>query len=127
MPTIRRSNLPLSALRTFEVAARHLSFKLAADGLFVSAAAVRNQIRHLEKDLNCKLFLIRIRDVDLTEAGQSLSQILTPSLNDVSHKLDRLTASENQKPTLTVGPVFGSRWMFPRLNGFRKDSTNKVI
>ncbi|MEP4038032.1 LysR substrate-binding domain-containing protein [Pseudophaeobacter sp.] len=124
MSTIRRSNLPLSALRTFEVAARHLSFKLAADELCVSATTVSNQIRRLEKDLNCKLFIRRTRAVDLTEAGHSLSQVLTRSLNEVSQELARLTASEVQKVTLAVGPVFGARWMIPRLARFRKDNPN---
>ena len=43
--------LPLTALWTFEVAARLLSFKGAADELCVSATTVSNQIRHLEKVL----------------------------------------------------------------------------
>ena len=69
--------LPLTALRTFEAAARHLSFKQAADELCVSATTVSNQIRQLEKDWNCKLFHRHTRAVSLTEKGQSLATVLT--------------------------------------------------
>ena len=48
------NRLPLTALRTFEAAARLLSFKDAADELNVSATTVSNQIRKLERDWKCK-------------------------------------------------------------------------
>ena len=50
-------NLPLAASRTFEAAVRQLSFKHAAEELYVSATTVGNQIRRLERDLGCKLFI----------------------------------------------------------------------
>lgn len=53
--------LPLTALRAFEVAARRLSFKDAADELCVSATTVSNQIRELERDWRCKLFIRKTR------------------------------------------------------------------
>ena len=42
---------PLSALRAFEAVARHLSFKRAAEELFVTPAAVSQQIKALESYL----------------------------------------------------------------------------
>ena len=42
--------LPLAALRTFEVAARLQSFKLAAQELSVTPTTVSNQIRKLERE-----------------------------------------------------------------------------
>src|SRR5215467_12833730 len=47
---------PLNALRAFEAAARHLSFKLAAQELHVTAGAVAQQVRGLEAQLGCTLF-----------------------------------------------------------------------
>ena len=44
---------PLNALRSFEVAARHLSFTKAAEELFVTQAAISHQIKALEQELGC--------------------------------------------------------------------------
>ena len=45
------SRLPLNGLRCFEAAARHMSFKLAAGELFVTPAAISQQIKALETEL----------------------------------------------------------------------------
>lgn len=45
--------LPLSALRAFEAAARHLSFKLAAQELHVRPGAIGQQVKALENRWAC--------------------------------------------------------------------------
>jgi LysR family transcriptional regulator, glycine cleavage system transcriptional activator len=62
---------PLNALRAFEAAARHLSFKQAAHELHVTAGAVSQQIRLLEERLGVQLFERRTRQVVLTAAGET--------------------------------------------------------
>jgi LysR family glycine cleavage system transcriptional activator len=47
---------PLNALRVFEAAARHLSFKEAAAELHITQAAVSHQIKSLEEYLGVELF-----------------------------------------------------------------------
>ena len=76
---------PLSALRTFEAAARHLSFTRAADELHVTQAAVSHQIRTLEEHLGVLLFRRLNRRLLLTDEGQ----LLMPS---VRRAFDELTA-----------------------------------
>jgi DNA-binding transcriptional LysR family regulator len=61
---------PLNALRAFEVAARHLSFKLAAHELHVTAGAVSQQVKLLEERLGLRLFDRLHRQLILTPAGQ---------------------------------------------------------
>ncbi len=46
----------LNALRVFEVVARHLNFRLAAEELGVTQAAVAQQVRGLEASLGLRLF-----------------------------------------------------------------------
>ena len=114
-------NLPLTALRTFEVAARRLSFKDAADELCVSATTVSNQIRRLEQELGCKLFIRRTRAVVLTDAGRSLSRVLSRSLEDIRLEVETHMRARRKSVSLAVGPIFGSRWMIPRLDRFGED------
>jgi LysR family glycine cleavage system transcriptional activator len=61
---------PLNALRAFEAAARHLSFKLAAHELHVTPAAVGQQVKALEARLGVRLFERLHKQLILTPAGQ---------------------------------------------------------
>ena len=67
-----RRSLPLSALRTFEAAARLGSFKAAAEELAVTPTAISHQIRGLEEQSGVALFERHVRRVTLTEAGAEL-------------------------------------------------------
>jgi LysR family glycine cleavage system transcriptional activator len=60
---------PLNALRAFEAAGRHLSFKRAAAELHVTQAAVSHQVRALEAQLHVALFVRLHRALRLTPAG----------------------------------------------------------
>src|SRR6266702_8271013 len=62
---------PLNALRAFEAAARHLSFKLAAHELHVTPAAVGQQVKALEVRLGVRLFERLHKQLILTTAGQA--------------------------------------------------------
>jgi len=62
---------PLNALRAFEAAARHLSFKLAAHELHVTPAAVGQQVKALEVRLGVQLFERLHKQLILTAAGQA--------------------------------------------------------
>jgi len=63
---------PLTALRAFDAAARHMSFALAADELNVTPAALSFQIKSLEEHLGQPVFRRLNRAVELTEAGRVL-------------------------------------------------------
>lgn len=70
---MKRTHLPLNALRVFDAAARHLSFTKAADELAVTPAAVGQQIRALEDVLGTVLFKRMTRNLELTpEAARAL-------------------------------------------------------
>ncbi len=62
---------PLNALRAFEAAARHLSFKLAAHELHVTPAAVGQQVKALEARLGVQLFERLHKQLILTAAGRA--------------------------------------------------------
>ena len=65
-----RPMLPLSGFRTFECAARHLSFARAAEELRLTPAAVSHQVRTLEDYVGVRLFNRDGRRLTLTDAGE---------------------------------------------------------
>ena len=110
----------MTALRIFEVAARLQSFKQAAEELNVTPATVSNQIRQLERDWDCLLFIRKPRQLLLTDAGRSLAQVVSRSFEDIRTEIDTHVARLKKTVTLAVGPIFASRWLIPRLNRFRR-------
>jgi LysR family glycine cleavage system transcriptional activator len=118
---MKRQNLHLSGLRAFEAAARHQNFSAAADELCVTHGAISQQIKRLEAQTDLKLFYRHNRGVELTEAGAALLPILSDSFNRIGEALETLaqkSGSETLKVTTT--PFFASRWLIPRLNGWRQ-------
>jgi len=117
-----RTRLPLTALRSFEAAARLLSFKAAAEELRVTPTSVSNQIRQLEADWGCPLFIRHTRRVVLTDAGRSLSRVLSRAFDDIRTEVDAHITTNRKTVTLAVGPIFGSRWLIPRLSRFYRQN-----
>ncbi len=109
------------AVRAFEAAARHLSFKAAAEELHVTQSAVSHQIKSLEEFLGLALFRRGTRSVALTREGRDY-------LEKVSRVLDELSAAthfvRNQGPSgplaIRSTPAFASRWLVPRINDFNR-------
>ena len=83
---------PLNALRAFEAAARHLSFKKAAEELHVTPAAVGHQVKALEDFLGVQLFRRLNRAVVLSAASHSV-EILVVLNNMLRPRCSLLFAS----------------------------------
>lgn len=114
--------LPLTALRTFEAAARLQSFKQAAIELCVTPTTVSNQIRQLERDWDVLLFERKTRQLLLTDTGRSLSRVVSRAFDNISAEIDRSINIAKKVVTLAIGPAFGSRWLIPRLDLFRRNN-----
>jgi LysR family transcriptional regulator, glycine cleavage system transcriptional activator len=122
---MKRGRLPLTALRSFEVAGRLQSFTLAAKELFISQAAISRQIRELEATLGRALFERRHRSVRLTPAGEELLAVLTPSFDAMGDCLDDLqarAADDRFVVTISAEPSFAACWLMPRLSEFRNEN-----
>ncbi|MBD3897307.1 LysR family transcriptional regulator [Halomonas sp. ML-15] len=116
---MNRRLLPLSQLRAFEAAARHRSFKQAAEELAVTPAAISHQVRELETLLGVALFERRVRQVVPTPAAEHLFPVLQRGFDAFSNTLD--TLRERSAPasvTLSCTPAFASQWLLPRLADF---------
>ncbi|UWU96061.1 LysR family transcriptional regulator [Bradyrhizobium sp. CB1015] len=84
---------PLNALRAFEAAARHLSFKLAAHELHVTPAAVGQQVKALEARLGVQLFERLHKQLILTEAGQAYLPGISEGFRHIAEATSRLKPS----------------------------------
>lgn len=112
----------LNALRTFEAAARHLSFSSASEELHVTQAAVSRQIRALEDDLGVKLFRRRTRAVELTEEGILLFPPLRDALDQIERATNRIWGNKGSGIlTISALPTFSVKWLMPRLLKFSVD------
>ena len=109
----------LNALRAFESAARHQSFKLAGEELFVTHAAISRHIRDLEDWLGIDLFTRTGRGVRLTEAGSRYARTLTPLFDQLALETRELMAAGAARTlNVSVEPAIASRWLVPRLGRF---------
>lgn len=111
---------PLSALRAFEAAARHGSFKRAAAELAVTPTAISHQVRSLEGYAGLSLFERRTRQVVLTEAGRLLYPVLRDGFDAFGAALERLGRASG-RPTVTISATaaFTAKWLVPRVAGFQ--------
>ena len=116
-----RQTPPLTALRAFEAAGRHLSFTKAADELHVTQAAISHQVKSLEEYLGLKLFRRLNRTLLLTDAGQFYLPPLTGAFERIARATHRLRQHLGRsRLTVSVLPSFAAGWLVPRLGRFRQ-------
>ena len=111
---------PLRLLRAFCLAARHSSFKDAADRLSLTPSAVSHQVKELEEQLGVTLFQRRTRSVVLTPVGRQLLDDLEPALGALSTAIERTrnTSGARRQLTIVMPPFFASELFAPRLPDF---------
>jgi LysR family glycine cleavage system transcriptional activator len=121
LATLYRKLPSLNALRTFEAAARHGSFKAAAAELCVSQSAVSHQIKQLEGELAVELFVRRPQGIELSRQGRAYFPILRDAFERIAAGTDLLRGSTGRPMlTLQVYSTFAIRWLIPRLSAFQR-------
>lgn len=111
---------PLTELRAFEAAARHLSFKLAAAELGVTPTAISHQIKLLERHCGQSLFRRRPRPLSLTWAGWQLFPVLRDGFESFGEALSAVRASgASGRLRITATNAFAARWLVPSLPHWR--------
>jgi len=117
---IPRRFLPsMSLLTAFEAAARHQSFTMAAEELSITQSAVSRQIRLLEEQIGCPLFVREKQTVRLSEAGVEYAREIRGALQRVGSATLNLRANPmGGSLNLAILPTFGTRWLAPKLPSF---------
>jgi DNA-binding transcriptional LysR family regulator len=111
----------LTALESFAVVARRLSFVAAAEELGVSASALSRRISHLEASLRTKLFQRTTRHVSLTEAGTVYLQYVTEALSHIAEgeaAVSGYTTEPSGRLRIALPNLFGQLQVAPRLPEF---------
>lgn len=107
---------PFAAVRAFEAAARHKSFKHAAEELCLSPSAISHQIRALEEYLDTALFERQGNRLELTLTGRGYAGKLT-GLLDAFDDTTRAVQEAGSRPfRVLCTPGFAARWLVPRLD-----------
>lgn len=117
-----KQDLPtLNLLKVFEIAGQHLSFKNAAEKLFVTPSAVSQQVKTLESQLGVQLFIRKNRELSFTEAGRIYWNEIHNQLNNIRDATATLRKSKT-KNTLKVSlmPPVASRVVLPNLASFHE-------
>lgn len=112
---------PLNALRAFEAAARHLTFRQAADELGVTQGAVAQQVRGLEADLGVALFQRLPRRLALTDEGRAFLPNIRRAF-ELIQDASALLRPEPARLTISVTPSLATKWLIPCLPAFVADN-----
>jgi len=113
------ATIPLSALRTFDAAARLKSFTAAAAELGVTQAAVSWQVKALEQRLGQPLFRRLPREVELTLAGERLARATAEAMRLLRGAIADLSEESDGVLSITTAESLASQWLAPRLGAFQ--------
>jgi DNA-binding transcriptional LysR family regulator len=123
VPPVKRRYLPsLGSFATFEVAAKHLSFTLAARELNITQGAVSQQIRLLERALETPLFVRRHNALELTRDGAALLAAVSSGLDTISAAVS-LLRPDAAPQTVTISATDGMAcyWLKPLIDSFHAE------
>ena len=110
----------LNALRAFEVVSRHLSYRVAAEELCVSPAAVKQLVSKLESAMGTPLLSRSGRGLVLTAQGVAGRDDLAQGFRHLAASIEKMRALAGRKRLIvSVEPSFATAWLVPRLDLFR--------
>jgi len=110
---------PLTALKAFEAAARHVSFTRAAAELCVTQGAVSHQVKMLESELGIKLFNRERQRLIITNAGLEYLSVVRDALDRIAMGTERLVQRQSSGVlTVSTSPDFAAKWLVHRLGRF---------
>lgn len=117
----RLNSFQLSKMHTFEVAARHCSFSLAAEELSMTPSAISHRINALEDELGILLFKRSHRKIALTSSGERVYIAIKSSLNNLNQEIFDVKNNEiSGELTVYSRPSFAQLWLIPKITNFQK-------
>ena len=118
---------PLSAVRVFEAASRHMNFTAAANELGMTQAAVSYQVKLLEEKLGIALFRRDGRGVQLTPAGERIQPQLERAFDALDGAFARLRAESESTMTISTTQTFANTWLAWKLGRFQMENPGMAV
>ncbi|VFR45677.1 Chromosome initiation inhibitor [plant metagenome] len=117
---LRKLTPSMPQLLAFEAAARHGNFTAAARELHLTQSAVSRHIQELESSLQADLFERVGRRVTLTPEGLRYAREIAGALARIRSASMEVYEARARAGALqlAVVPIFGSKWLMPRLGAF---------
>ncbi|MEL0632564.1 LysR family transcriptional regulator [Pseudoalteromonas carrageenovora] len=116
---------PIRGLRSFCFAARSLSFKHAANELYLTPSAVSHQIKQLEEQLGIELFQRKTRSISLTTAGKNFFDAISPIISTLEGTINEFSQmQQNTNLTITLPEFFASELLMPKLSEWTSEHPN---
>ena len=110
---------PLTWFRSFEAAARHLSFTAAAEEIGLTQSAVSQQVKSLEMRMGVPLFVRQARGLALTDDGRRLLPEISGALGSLAAAASRFDAGPVTNMLTVATSVSVAQWVIaPRLPDF---------
>lgn len=111
----------LTFLRSFEAAARYLSFTSAADELNCTQSAVSNHVRSLEEFIGRPLFVRHPRSLSLTGVGEAYLPSVRHALQEIDSATQLLISQSHKREVVVSCPVsLAEKWLIQVIDGFTK-------
>jgi LysR family glycine cleavage system transcriptional activator len=114
-----KQNLNLNWLRTFEAAARHLSFTAASHELGLTQTAVSQHMKALETKLGQKLFIRRAKSLSLTDIGKAYLLSVRDALEHIEYSTNGLFGPDMKSTIVVRASMALIIWLSPKLSDFQ--------
>lgn len=122
-----KQSLNLNWLRTFEAAARHLSFTVAGHELGLTQTAVSQHIKALESKLGQNLFIRRAKSLQLTDIGQAYLISVRDALEHIEFSTNGLFGPELKTTIIVRASAAMIIWLSPKLSTFQAEHPGLAI
>lgn len=121
------NSIPLSALRTIEAIARTGTLASAAHELGVTPGALSQRLSKAEEALGRTMFVRGAKGLTPTEICAEVLPRLTRAIDDLSGVVSDIREVDSTVLTVSVAPLFASRWLVWRIQKFNADNPSISI
>jgi len=117
----------MNGLRALEAVGRLGSLQAAADELGVSVGAISQQVIKTEGQLGHQIFERTGKGLVPTEIGLPVLARLTDGIQKLAEAVALAQRRDNNCLTISVAPVFASRWLVRRFDSFAREHPEIIL